>query len=452
MKAVQRKPRKTTLGKKVSTEASSRRIRRMAGLVHRIFSDDLLNRVKDPRNTRGRSWKQSLPFLRAALLGMACGCKGLREVERLTDRLSKSVRKLTGIHKRIPDTTMRDFLCKVSINDLQELLYVFGYDAWRRKAFQKREDFPFHVLSMDGKYPSFNDPSDYEYLQHRHEKDTREYLYSVIRTITGTLVTAPGRPILGAVPVPKHTNEMGEFQKAFGDFVRIYGKLFELVMYDAGGASEANAKAVRSAGKHFFFQLADERHEIYKTLEFELADAPVLAKTTEHPSQSERLVREFSMVPNVSTSKDGLVWSSVHSLIKVVSWTMNNGIQSTETKTRYFVTSMDSSRLSPEQWLRLVVLRWGVETSHQILDQTFDEDKRPWFTKEPQGALVVMLLRRLVYTALTLFKVRTQRSEDKQLAPWRELLEDIMDAMKMATEKQVANLSDRTYKVPTVLA
>jgi hypothetical protein len=350
----------------------------------------------------------------------------------------------------LPDTTLRDFLINVSVEELQELLYVVGYDAWRRKMLPKLEDFPFHVLSMDGKYPSFNDESYDPYLQHRHDKNTGEYLYSVIRTITGTLVTAPGRPILGAVPVPRYTNEMGAFPKAFGDYVRIYGRLFDLVMYDAGAASEGNAKAVRTAGKHYFFQIADPRWTLYEMIEYMLKNEPVLARTVEQSSSKTLVVRELSMLPVEPTDGTDLIWSHARTIFKVHSETYE-GDELTSTKTRYFITSIESTKLEPEKWLELVVLRWGVETSHQILDSAFEEDKRPWFTKNAQGALVVMLLRRLVYTVLTLFKSRTQRSEDKQQAPWRELFEDIMDAMKMATELHVVGLRSRTYQKPAAL-
>ena len=151
-------------------------------------------------------------------------------------------------------------------------------------------------------------------------------------------------------------------------------------------------------------------------------------------------------------SADGLVWASAKTLFKVESWTTENGQRVGKIETRYFVTSMNSSRLRSEQWLRLVVMRWGVETCHQILDVAFQEDKRPWFTKDMQGALAIALLRRLVFTVMTLFRSRTQRSEEKRLAPWRELFEDMMDAMKMATEAQVAGLRQRTYQVPPTLA
>jgi hypothetical protein len=450
MAATKKVRRKSTFGVKVGDEASSRRVRRMAGLVYRLDSADLLERLTDPRSARGRRWKECLPLLRVALLGLACGCKGLKEVEKLSARLSKSVRKLLGVHKRVPDTTLGDFLCELDVKELEELVHVVGYDAWRRKALQRLAEFPFHALSLDGKYPSFKDPGDDPYLQHRHDKETGEYLSSVIRTITATLVTAPGRPILGATPVPGHTNEMGAFQQALGDSVRIYGRLFKVVMYDAGAASDDNARAVLAAGKQYFFQIADPRRQMYKDMEILLAGKPVLVRTEEQ-SGKRRVVRELSLCPVRPTRRNLNMWGHTRTILKVHSEKYVDGVR-TGTLDRYFATSMDSVELTPDKWLRLVVLRWGVETSHQILDTAFAEDKRPWFTKNARGALVIMLMRRLVYTVLTLFKSRTQRSEDKQLAPWHELLEDIRDAAKTATEKHVAGLRPRPYKVPPALA
>lgn len=442
---------KTSFGKKMRPEVSNRRIRRMAGLMHRSFSDDLLKRVTDPRSRQGRRWKDSCPLLRATLLALACGCKGPAELEMLTARLSKTVRRLLGIRSRVPDTTIRDFLVQVSVEEMQDLLSIVGYDAWRRKMLPKHAAFPFHVLSMDGKYPSFNDPSAHTYLQPRHDQETGAYLSSVIRTVTGTLVTAPGRPILGAVPVPRQTNEMGAFQKALGDAVKTYGRLFDVVMYDAGACSEANAQAVRTAGKHYFFQIADPRWTLYTGAASLLKQTPVFARTEAAASSSERVVRELSLYA-VDPSQDAtLLWSHTRTLFKVSSKTYQNGA-CVGTQTRYFVSSLPSTTLDPQRWLELVVMRWGVETSHQILDTVFAEDARPWFKKDAQGALVLMLLRRIVYTVLTLFKARTQRSEDKRQVPWRELFEDIRDALKMATDPDVMGLRRRTYHTPAALA
>jgi len=69
--------------------ASNRRVRRSAGFIIRFVTDDLLGRVVDPRSSRGRVWKSSLPLLKAVLLGLLCGCKGLREVEELTAEMAR---------------------------------------------------------------------------------------------------------------------------------------------------------------------------------------------------------------------------------------------------------------------------------------------------------------------------------------------------------------------------
>ena len=295
--------------------ASKRTVRRMAGLIMKYFSDELLRRVVDPRSEQGRRWKSCLPLLKAVLLGLACGCKGLAELEELTAEMHPSVRKLLGIPKRIPDTTLRDFLCQLGPESLSTVLYTLGYDAWRRKALHDAEGFPWGVLSQDGKYPSIRDTQASTYLQ-VHHNEAGEATHGLLRTITSTLITAAGRPILGAVPVRGDTNEQGSFQQAFGDMVRIYGRLFRVVMYDAGAASLANADAVRKAGKHYFFQVADPRWVMYQTLEMLLRDEAPVACDEEIVSERQRIVRRLSLVSLRPTEKNLTVWGHARTAFK----------------------------------------------------------------------------------------------------------------------------------------
>jgi hypothetical protein len=428
----------------------------MAGLVARYFPDELLRQILDPRNTRGRTWKCHLPFLRAILLGLACGCHGFKEVEELTEDMTTSVRRRLGIPRRIPDTTLRDFACKLDSEQVSKVLYIVAYDAWRRKAFHQLEGFPFGVLSMDGKYPSVRDVGDeetqeaYKYLQVHHDKEGNAS-HGLIRTITSILATTVGRPILGAVPVLDSTNEMGGFQKAFGDMVRIYGRLFQVVMYDAGAASDPNAKAVRTAGKHYFIQIANAEWVMYQTMELLLRDKVPSARDEEQVSSRKCVVRELTMLPVKSAHHNRTLWEHTKTIFKVYSETYEDG-ELTGTKTRYFVSSMDVSALSAEKYLELVVLRWGVESAHQVLDTAFDEDKRPWITSDAQGALAIMIARRVVYTVLTLFKSVSQRSDENRQQPFRKIMEWIKDAMKMATDEDVKDLRLRKFAVPKALA
>lgn len=430
-------------------------LRRTAGFISRFFSKALLQFVADPRSNRGRRWKSAMPLLKTVCVGLAAGCKGLLGVEKLTKKMTKQVRKLIGITRFVPDTTLRDYLCKLDPYEICKLIWIAGYDALRRKAIRTSSQFPWGVMSMDGKYPTVRDIGDGEdgtdrYLQVHHDKDTREPLYGVIRVITGVLVSAVGRPILGATPVPGDTNEKGHFKQAFGELVRAYGRYFRVVLYDAGAASLTNADAVLAAGKQYFFQIADPRWVMYQTIELLLSDVAAAART-EEVKGSKRVVRELTLLPVKKTRKNLTVWEHTRTIFKVYSETYDDGVL-TGTKTRYFVTSLAASELSPDKWLELIVLRWGVETVHQILDCAFEEDKHPWITKDANGALVVMLLRRLVYTLMTLHKSVTLRSDESREMTWRELMEQIRDTLEWAQGAILDGLRPRTFALPKALA
>jgi len=433
----------------------ARTLRRTTGFISSYFSNALLKSVGDPRSEQGRRWKSALPLLRTVCVGLAAGCQGLLAVENLTKRMTKKVRKLIGIHRYTPDTTLRDYICVLNPYDICRLIWIVGYDALRRKAIRTTSLFPWGIISMDGKYPTVRDIGDGEdgpdrYLQVHHDKATGEALYGVIRVITGVLITAVGRPVLGATPVPGDTNEQGHFKQAFGELVRAYGRYFRLVLYDAGAASLSNADAVLAAGKHYFFQIADPRWVMYQTIELLLSGIAPAARTEELKG-SKRIVRELTMRTVSATAKSLTLWPHTRTIFKVYSETYEHGVLKS-TKTRYFVTSLTQSELSPEKWLALIVLRWAVETVHQILDCAFQEDKHPWITKDANGALVLMLLRRLVFTLMTLYKSVTLRSDENREMTWPELMAQIKDTLEWAQGKILDGLRPRTFAVPPALA
>lgn len=47
---------------------------------------------------------------------------------------------------------------------------------------------------------------------------------------------------------------------------------------------------------------------------------------------------------------------------------------------RYFISSLLHNRLTWLQWLEVVRRHWGVEVTHNVLDASFREDERPFFT------------------------------------------------------------------------
>ena len=106
------------------------------------------------------------------------------------------------------------------------------------------------MVALDGKVtalPCLNQP----FVQTKHLEDGTPY--GLVRTVTAALVSAPGRPCIDAIPIPAHTNEMGHFQAAFASVNDTYGRLFDVVTYDAGALSEANGAAVVKANKDYVF-------------------------------------------------------------------------------------------------------------------------------------------------------------------------------------------------------
>jgi hypothetical protein len=84
-----------------------------------------------------------------------------------------------------------------------------------------------------------------------------------------------------------------------------------------------------------------------------------------------------------------------------------------------------------------------VESNHHTLDTAFAEDERPWIVADGTGALAVLLLRRMAYTLLALFRSVTSRSASARGMRWKELLRRVWVALVAATEVHLEDLRPR---------
>ena len=74
--------------------------------------------LTDPRARRGQRWRLA-ELLDGALTGMLAGCSSLREVEALTEELGPVGRQY--VPRRLPDTTLWDFLPELSLTNDDDL-------------------------------------------------------------------------------------------------------------------------------------------------------------------------------------------------------------------------------------------------------------------------------------------------------------------------------------------
>jgi hypothetical protein len=422
-----------------------RELRRLAGLLAARLPDLDLDAVPDPRAREGR-WALG-QILRATLVGLMAGCKSLWETEDLTSRLSSPMRRMLRLPRRLADTTMRDALCKPELVDgLRAALHRAVRAAWRRKTLAP-VDLPIGVLALDGKVtavPSING----KFAQTQHPKDGP--VYGLIRTVTCALVSAEGRPCIDAIPIPAHTNEMGHFQVVFASVARTYGKLFQMVTYDAGALSEANGKAVVEAKKDYLFALKNEHRTMLKLATDLLAAQEAVARTVDVLDNQTTVTRTLKLLAvdpswsyDDSKGPEESVWRHAKAFLSVESVTLHEGVV-VENEVRLFVSSRAPERLSPKQWLYIVRAHWGVENqNHHTLDTAFAEDDRPWIEADEHGMLAVLVLRRIAYTLLALFRAVTLRSDEHRAMRWKALLVRVRDALVAATAESFAGLRAR---------
>ena len=127
-------------------------------------------------------------------------------------------------------------------------------------------------------------------------------------------------------------------------------------------------------------------------------------------------------------AKKSLAFQHLRTVLRIQTDTFDASGTLTRTDERYLISSLPSIRLTADHWLLVARRHWGVETSHQILDNAFEEDDHPWIEACPRAALVVAILRRIAYTMLALFRSVTQRSDERRAIPWQTLLTDLFVA------------------------
>jgi hypothetical protein len=407
-------------------------------MLKKRLAEARLDEVPDPRDRRGRRWPLGT-LLRSAVVGLVSGAESLGDVERTTAELTPAVRHRLGIRRRVPDTTLRDVLCRLRPHELRRSLHSVVRAAHGRKALSAADGLPFGMVSLDGKGTAVPSADDF-YAQRQTSSETSA-LTGVVRTVTATLTSSAARPCIDVTPIPASTNEMGAFEAALRGLVAAYDgiDLFRLVSYDAGACSLDNAGLVRQLGLHYLFGLKSSQPTLWREANLVLGSLgpEQAAATTEDIERGCRVVRRIYLTPVIDGFTD---WTHLRTILRIESVTLDCHDTVLSHDNRYFLSSMPLSRLSAAQWLLAARRHWGVETTHQILDVSFHEDDCPWIESNPRATAVVIVLRRIAYTLLALWRFVTLRADEQRTRPWRAILHEVSVALLTATETQLAPL------------
>jgi hypothetical protein len=345
----------------------------------------------------------------------------------------------------VPDTTLRELLVRLDPEELRKVLYRQMHDAGRRKAIRQVEGLPLRAASMDGKATStwLFDRPDAE-VKYGQLQDGR----SVVRTITTCLCSAEGQPVLDAHPIPPQTNECGALNAAIDRLLEQYNDWLDVTLYDSGGAYLVNADHIKAKGKDHVLCLRDNQPELRKEAERLLGNQPAgkaLGQTVDAVC-GEVVTRRIWMT-NKMLGWNG--WTHLRTVVRIQSHKLDKTTGTETVEDRYYLSSMAAERLTPDQWLLLIRRRWAVENAcHNTFDTIPREDTRPWLML-PQGMVVMMLLRRIAYNILTLFRSVTLRGENR-VRPWKTLLADIYMMLLVAEPRHHDLLRRRSLDPATI--
>jgi len=396
--------------------------RRLAGCTRKRLGEIDFSKVEDGRQGNIR-WP--LPqILKRVVIGIMAGQKGLGEIEESFSGISTFMRRVLGFHRCIPDTTMRDTLIKVGINSVRRVLQQTVFLAIRRKALAVI-GLPFHVVALDGKKTGtrIEDSGRFAQIISDYEGETPKFS---VATITACLISSLAKICIDAIPMPAETNEKGFFQAVLQSLTDTYGSLFKMVTYDAGANSKANALFVHLKGLFYLFALKNDQPTLFNRAVKLLAHlGPELANAVSDETLSgKRVIRRGWATTQMSGFHR---WSHLQTVLRVECLSLNPKTGAfISCCNRYFLSNAPLETLTPDQWLLVIRSHWAVENNcHNTFDKIFQEDKRPYILV-PNGMIIVMLLRRIAYNLLSLFRCVTQRSEQKRKMPWKSLMRCVL--------------------------
>jgi hypothetical protein len=263
-------------------------------------------------------------------------------------------------------------------------------------------------------------------------------------------VSSRAKPCIDAAPIPSSTNEMGHFATAIEELVQAYGRssLFRVVSVDAGSCSEENGRLVVENQLDYLFGLKGGQPTL-------LTEArALLSRQTPDVADAETvdICKPYEIRRRVYLTSEmaGFEWEHLRTALRVETEkrVIENGeivpLKNPDDANRYYISSLAVEALTPGQWLLAVRRHWGVENDcHNTWDTALVEDDRPWIVSSPQGAVVVMLLRRIAYNMLALFRAVTQRAEDKRRTPWRSLLRWMRNMLVALDDEDLTGLRER---------
>jgi len=445
-------------------------------LGHHLGKSGILKADFDSR--QGHLVKYPASALMAVLMmGMLTATTSMRKIETLTTTFSTTIRRMFGVtSRRIADTTLYDFLCRLELNDLNGLLARYVKSMWRLGRLMP-QGVPFSVAAFDGKYavhvkferlmkllevamgapvpagtpgeilrgyvrahlPSLQ----LTFPKKKGEDGRVPNPYALLRSHRMTLVSHKAAPCMANEVIPGMGNEVGHapgfLKQVLGEYR--HTKLAEMVTADAGNCSREIVETIRAMGSHFLLAIKANQPEALALAHQMLGkgDAALrepdysyseIVYENEEEKRYERVRREVWVV-----DAPGLLQNLpfVEQLIRVrrTIFRQEDGAQVYQGN-RFFISSMKKERLTPKYAAAVVRMYWRCENlGHWVSVVIWREDApHPPLTRKLELIPVMMLLRLLAQSIVGVLRSMTRRGYDEHHeTAYDEVIENVKRAL-----------------------
>lgn len=398
--------------------------------------------VKDPRSPRNQQHSH-LGILSALAAAFACGLPHLRRAEDFTEDLPTGTRRRWGLKRRVSDTTLYRVLERQSPAGLRETVHRQLQNLIDGKAVRSDELFGMGVLSIDGKCSWASTAKQLPDTK-RSEDPNTGLVTSSLMTLRAVLTSSGARPCLDLDFIPAKTGESPALRQLLPRVTRKFGGQFDIVTVDAGMTCRENALVIRGQRKHYLMALKGNQpalHALAAPLFRSAEQTPRIC--TDERRNGARVFRELYTVKvenlpqEVSFPDAAELWC-----VCQISQPVPGSTAKPTTETRYFISSMPSSMLTPSEKLKLVRLHWGIENGHHwTLDVPMEEDEVQPCQASRAAIEVVAWLRVIAFNLISVWRAGSSTNASVKMS-WARAMEQLRDALiHPAAESYLATLS-----------
>lgn len=372
--------------------------------------------LNDPRSLTNMKWRFNY-LMDMIFYGMLTGQKTLRHVEDFSE----------NYHERISDSTLYVLLSKIDPEPLRGLVSKEVKRALHDHELPK-DNFPVRITAIDGKCASVSKQSVGFFSQKSECNDTVQYVNRVLRAAH---VSNETKLVLGQREIHGKTNETREFIPFVESLLNLYGKtdLLEVISVDAGMISRDNANFLNKNGLKYIMALKNPQKKLVEAGYELLGNRKNYDEMTTESVNGKTVTRQLYRCDAPEYPE----WSHLKQFWRIKQKTKNKGKVTTED--RYFVTSLEYSKLNHKQVLQAIRMHWGIENNaNWVFDTAWREDDCPWCN---QAFTLITLLRVFAYNIISRLKSRRLRKKDRERS-WAGIMSMVnMVLIEMRIEKKM---------------